>query len=204
MLHGYSAGPSRDMWSCPDATQCSFCSTKDGPFFYPAGQDRHGCLSCLTSGRFTVFHETELGALEEGRLAFFDPSKMDMVPIRLPAEFDPDALDRLAHTPQFKSHQSSMWLTHCGEFMAYVAGGNQSIFRERTHRIRAARTPLRQTGILNCGTTPRGRSRRLAPVGLSTITRNGPMVRGTAFSSVSSAGRNVHTGTATRDCQPGS
>lgn len=73
-----------------------------------------GCVNCLREGKFEFWHDTEYGLLAEGGLTRFYNHHMDN-----PPDIEVEKLMELKRTPQIVTWQQELWLTHCGDFMAY-------------------------------------------------------------------------------------
>jgi uncharacterized protein CbrC (UPF0167 family) len=74
-----------------------------------------GCYSCLRSGRFEFWHDTEIGLLDENGLSHvYNHNKA------VPDGFPTAAMVELRRTPQVVTWQQELWLTHCNDFMQYI------------------------------------------------------------------------------------
>lgn len=149
----YFCGPQQDMAAISDGDfQCSLCGG-DGPCFRlenallpslsPEGKESElGCFSCLKSGRFEFWHDTEIGLLNENGLTHFYNHHQPPSP-----DFPESALAELRRTPQIVTWQQELWLIHCNNFMAYMGtweprdfyanaqeGDGQALFSEMTDK----------------------------------------------------------------------
>lgn len=122
----YFRGPSQDMDHYePDEGLCAFCGAL-GPGFRLDGAickdlpeeeqvEAIGCPSCLRSGRFGFWHETEVGSLDETGLIARGPHHPPPS-----GSFPISALAELRRTPPIACHRQELWLVHCYDFMAYL------------------------------------------------------------------------------------
>ena len=110
---------------CADEKICTLCNELGTCFrleyaICPTQSDTHkadayGCLSCLRSGRFQFWHDTEIGVLDNNGLKHV--YKHNKPP---PLNFPRAAFTELRRTPQIVTWQQELWLTHCNDFMAYI------------------------------------------------------------------------------------
>ena len=133
----YFHGPHQDMaYLKGEEASCSLCGTF-GPCFalrYAIGpglpeadkETAVGCLSCLRTGRFEFWHDTEAGLLDERGLSH----DHNLHPLT-PPDFPEAALVELRRTPQIVTWQQELWLTHCGDFMAYLGTWEPRDFYDR-------------------------------------------------------------------------
>ncbi len=122
----YFRGPLHDMAHLADGdAECSLCG-EAGPCFRleyalcpelteEQKEPAFGCFSCLQTGRFEFWHDTEIGLLDENGLTHV--YKHNQHP---PPDFPSTALAELRRTPQIVTWQQELWLVHCKDFMAYL------------------------------------------------------------------------------------
>ena len=109
----YFLGPEHEMAHLLDEPHlCLFCGQLVRCFVQ---NYQYGCASCLKEGRFTFWHDTEIGLLEDGHLSTFYRHH-----IPIPPDFSQEAVVLLERTPQFISWQQAHWLVHCNDFMIYL------------------------------------------------------------------------------------
>lgn len=121
----YFQGPQEHMSNlASEPVACHFCgSFGDGfelDFSICALSDeekegRHGCVRCLSEGRFEFWHDTDIGVLDENGL-----KKVYKHNGSAPADFSRSALVALRRTPQIVTWQQELWLSHCSDFMVYI------------------------------------------------------------------------------------
>ena len=84
-------------------------------FFY------RGCMECLRQGRFTVWHYTDVGEIENGE--FTSESKRGLTIAK-------ESILELSRTPSFSTFQQAIWLSHCNDFMAYLGEWEREDFNK--------------------------------------------------------------------------
>ena len=77
-------------------------------------------LTGLRNKSVKQFIETSIGTLEEGLISKFDIEKEEIVEVKLPNNFHPNAIHELTYTPVFKSKQVSYYPINKNDFMVYI------------------------------------------------------------------------------------
>lgn len=117
-------GPPDEMSGLADNVRCEFCGSTGAGFELGSAicalsdsdkGRKHGCAKCLSDGRFEFWHDTDIGFLDEHGLKHVYEHNAPA-----PPDFSSEALIELRRTPQIVTWQQELWLSHCGDFMAYV------------------------------------------------------------------------------------
>jgi uncharacterized protein CbrC (UPF0167 family) len=122
------AGPTSEMVGYVETpTPCTFCGTiapgidlrraHRTPYTEAQRAGKVGCLTCLTDGRFTFFHITQVGYLFEDGLR--DPFQDRAIP-ESKHHISPESIELLRRTPQFPSWNEVEWPVHCNDFMVFL------------------------------------------------------------------------------------
>jgi uncharacterized protein CbrC (UPF0167 family) len=119
MFKYFDAGPDEMSGLRRVVEPCHFCGATGRAFRLdgatcddvPDRAGKFGCPACLVRGRFSFWHDTELGLLLETGLES---------PLEAPPAFRAEALEELCRTPRIVSWQQERWLTHCDDFMVYL------------------------------------------------------------------------------------
>jgi uncharacterized protein CbrC (UPF0167 family) len=130
----YFLGPRSEMAHLArEPKQCAFCGQLGDGFDLESAlcptlseeerEGKYGCRACLAAGRFAFEHNTDIGSLDADGLHKEFPNQHDA-----PADLRSDALATLLQTPDVMRWQYEPWLTHCGDFMAYIGTWQPSEF----------------------------------------------------------------------------
>lgn len=109
----------------PTPVECGYCGVVTlciGHVCSLTKRSAFGCLECLRSAKFQIYHQTEFGLMVEGRRFLRRVGNPFQGPVRqevheLHVGFTPEAFDELLQTPPFLCLQHEDWLIHCNDFM---------------------------------------------------------------------------------------